>query len=191
MSKKIIVIEGYLASGKSTFALQLSERTNVPYLIKDTFKIALCKSIAVASREESSRFSEVTFDAMMYVTERMMETGRPIIIEGNFAPAGVKKVDEAKIISDLVNKYGYASLTFKFSGDTEVLYKRFMDRENTPERGQVNTVGFKPTCEVFNNWCHNFDPFDIGGTTIPIDTTDFSIVDFNKYIEEALSFLNT
>ena len=68
MNKKIIVIEGYLASGKSTFAVQLSKTLTIPNLIKDTFKIALCSSLSIADRYESSRFSAVTFDAMMYVT---------------------------------------------------------------------------------------------------------------------------
>lgn len=41
MNNKIIIVEGYLASGKSTFALKLSESLTIPYFIKDTFKIAL------------------------------------------------------------------------------------------------------------------------------------------------------
>ena len=43
MNNKIIIVEGYLASGKSTFALKLSESLTIPYFIKDTFKIALCE----------------------------------------------------------------------------------------------------------------------------------------------------
>lgn len=70
MNKKVIIIEGYLASGKSTFALQLSKQINVPYLVKDTFKIALCEKVSITNRDESSIFSAVTFDAMMYVMER-------------------------------------------------------------------------------------------------------------------------
>lgn len=190
MNKKIIVIEGYLASGKSTFALQLAKKLNIPYFIKDTFKIALCKNITIANRDESSRFSIVTFDAMIYVAERMLETGYPIIIEGNFVPAGIKKIDESKIISKLINKYGYTSLTFKFVGDTNILHRRFIERERTPERGQVNTMGFEPSCDDFNKWCHNLDAFDIGGKTIVINTTDFSSIDFNKHFENALTFID-
>ena len=87
MKRKIIIIGGYLASGKSIFAVRLSKAINVPYIVKDTFKIALCKSIEINAHEESSRFSAVTFDAMMYVAERLIETGFPVIIEGNFTPA--------------------------------------------------------------------------------------------------------
>ena len=45
MVKKIIIVEGYLASGKSTFALRLSETVGIPYLIKDTFNLDSASSI--------------------------------------------------------------------------------------------------------------------------------------------------
>lgn len=190
MSQKIIVIEGYLASGKSTFALQLSRTLNIPYLIKDTFKIALCKNISVASRIESSIFSTVTFDGMMYVTERMLETNTPVIIEGNFVPAGVKKIDEAGAIKHLVTKYNCTSLDFKFMGNTRVLHQRFLQREKTAERGEVNKIGMDVSYDTFDQWCHNFDDFDIGGETVRVDTTNFTNVDFNTYIKLAKEFMD-
>lgn len=190
MNKKIIIIEGYLASGKSTFALQLSKSINVPYLVKDTFKIALCKNISVANRNESSLFSTVTFDAMMYVTERLFETGNPVIIEGNFVPGGIKKTDEAEIIRQLIGKYGYTPLTFKFTGDTQVLHKRFIDREKTIERGQVNKIGFDISHDTFDRWCHNLDDFNVGGKVIPVDATDFTSVNFDAYIEYVRQFMS-
>ena len=190
MNKKIIIIEGYLASGKSTFAKQLSKQINVPYLIKDTFKIALCENIAVSNRTESSRFSTVTFDAMMYVVERMLETGYPIIIEGNFVSAGVKKVNEAGIIKHLIDSYGYDSLTFKFTGNTQVLFKRFVEREETAERGQVNKIGSEISYDDFNRWCHNLDSFDVGRKVVEVDTSDFVLMDFDSYYELARQFMD-
>lgn len=142
MNKKVIIIEGYLASGKSTFALQLSKSLNIPYLIKDTFKIALCKNVSVTNRAESSVFSTVTFDGMMYVTERMLETSNPIIIEGNFVPAGVKRVDEAGAIKRLIDKYNYTSLDFKFLGDTQVLHQRFLKREKMLNAVKLTKLGW-------------------------------------------------
>lgn len=191
MNKKIIVIEGYLASGKSTFAFQLSKAVGVPYLIKDTLKTALCENILIESRAESSRFSAVTFSAIMYLTERLFETGYPIIIEGNFVPFGIKAVDEAGIIKALVDKYGYEALTYKFMGDTRVLYERFIEREKTPERGQANKMGFVPSHNDFDKWCHNLDSFNIGGKVIKVDTTDFLAVDYDSLIKNADMFIKT
>lgn len=190
MNKKIMIIEGYLASGKSTFALQLSKSINVPYFVKDTFKTAICNNISVADRKESSLFSAVTFNAMMYVTERFFETGSPIIMEGNFVPAGVKQVDEAGVIKQLIDKYGYTPLTFQFKGDTRILYKRFMDREKTVERGQANKIGYDVSYDTFDRWCHNFDNFNVGGEIIQVDTTDFAEVNFDHYIKSARQFIS-
>ena len=111
MNKKIIIIAGYLASGKSTFALRLSEKISVPYLIKDTFKSAICTSIPITNREDGRRFSAATFDAIAYVAERFMETGYPLIIEGNFVMGGYMKLNEGEVIKSLIEKYNYQSLT--------------------------------------------------------------------------------
>jgi predicted kinase len=188
MNKKIIIISGYIASGKSTFALQLSKETGVPYLMKDTLKTTLCASVALRNQADSKKFSAVTFDAMMYVVERMMEVGQPIIIEGNFVPQGLKKTDEAGVIKNLIKKYDYKSLTFKFIGDTSVLYDRCIERDKLPERGankMFNVVSY----EEFDVYCHNLDDFDIGGKTITVDTTDFNLVDYPGYIKVTLDFL--
>lgn len=191
MNKKIIIVEGYLASGKSTFALSLSKAIGVPYLIKDTFKSALCKNIEITNRSESSKFSVVTFDAMMYVVERLMEMGCPVIIEGNFAPSGMKKIDEAGEIKRLIETYEYQSLTYKFKGDTKVLHKRFVEREATAERGQANKLGFEVKYEDFDRWCQKLDPFDVGGEVIEVDTTDFNTVEFAELVNVAKRFANS
>lgn len=189
MKSKIIIIEGYPASGKSTFARTLSKTFNVPYMQKDELKIAICKTISVTNIEESRFYSAVTFDAMMYVAERQMETNSPIIIEGNFVPAGVKKIDESFVIKTLIEEYSYRSLTFKFTGETKVLHKRYIERDELPERGGVNAFyrGFSYT--EFNKICRSQDSFNVGGKVIRIDTTDFKAVDYNSYIETARLFL--
>ena len=189
MDNRIIIIEGYLASGKSTFAAKLSQALQIPCLIKDTFKTALCSTVSVRDREMSSRFSAVTFDGMLYVAERLLEVGIPLIIEGNFVPAGVKDRDEAEAIRRLLEKHHSESLTFKFMGDTRVLYKRFMEREELPERGQANRIGRAVSYDEFDKWCHNLDPFTLGGKVVLTDTTDFDRVDYKKMIEIARQFM--
>lgn len=189
MNGKVIVVQGYLASGKSTFALALARELGIPYFVKDTFKSALCQSIPIDSREVSSRFSAVTFDAMMYAAERLMEADMPLIIEGNFLPAGIKKTDEAGAIRLLVEKYDFRSLTFKFAGNINVLYERFAAREGSPERGKANMMFTMPTIAEFETFCRNMDGFDIGGEVVEIDTTDLEKVDFKEYIKAAQTFI--
>lgn len=186
MTKKAIVICGYLASGKSTFALRLARELNVPYLIKDTFKSAICRDLPIEDRSASSRFSAATFNAMLYMAERLMEAGAPVILEGNFVPAGVKPVDEAGELRGLMEKYGYSSLTYKFTGDTAVLYRRFIERENTPGRGRANRIGGEVSQETFDSWCRAMDGFGLGGETVEVDATDFASVDYDRLIRAAM-----
>ena len=191
MKSHIVIITGYLAAGKSTFARRLSEAINIPCIVKDTFKSALCANIDVDSREESSRFSAVTFDAMVYIAERLIEKGCPIIIEGNFVPHGVKKTDEAGVIKALIDKYNCQSLTYKFIGDTQILQKRYIERDKLPERGKVNSMLGEISHNDFDRLCRNFDSFNIGGEVIEVDTTDFNDVDFEKHIETVRAFFKS
>jgi len=118
-----------------------------------------------------------------------MEAGYPVIIEGNFVPRGIKKVNEAGIIKKLIDKYDYESLTYKFVGNTQVLYKRFAKREDTPEREQANKILSQLSYNDFDKWCHNLDNFSVSGKVVTINTTDFNDVDFENYIEIARSFV--
>jgi len=189
VNKKIIVVTGYPASGKSTYAKELSKSLNIPCLIKDTFKIAICANISVTSVEESKLYSSVTFDAMMYVVERHMETNSPIIIEGNFVPAGIKDTDESQVIRTLIDKYNYQSLAFKFFGDTRILHNRYIERDKLPERGGVNAFYKGVPHTDFDMICRSLDSFYISDNVISIDTTDFDLINFDGHIETAHSFL--
>ena len=190
MNKKIIIIAGYLASGKSTFALRLSKKISVPYMIKDTLKTAICTSIPITNREDGRRFSAATFDAIAYVTERFMETGYPLIIEGNFVMGGYMKLNEGEVIKSLIEKYKYQSLTYIFWGDTRVMCDRFNEREKTPERGQANQVFAELSYEDCEKWLPPLADFTVGGQIIKVDTTDFNKVDYDGLINTAHKFIN-
>ncbi|MDR1692837.1 MAG: ATP-binding protein [Oscillospiraceae bacterium] len=189
MRPKLILITGYLAAGKSVFARRLSAELRVPCIVKDTFKSALCDGVDVASREESSRFSQITFNGMLYIAERFIENGCPVILEGNFTPAGVKKTDEAGAVKALLDRYGCEALTYKFSGDTYVLYQRFVTRDGTPERESVNRMGYTPTYSEFDTWCRNLDTFSVGGEVVEADTTDFDAVEYGWLIDKARGYM--
>jgi len=189
MNKRIIIVAGHLAAGKTAFALRLSKELNVPCFIKDTFKEAICKSAPVTNREAGKLFSAVTFDAMTYAAGRLMEAGFPLILEGNFVPVEVKAADEEGIIEELIRKHGYGSLTFILIGDPRVLHERFTRREALPERGSANNIFSEFTYEDFLRSAEALGRFNAGGEIVNIDTTDFNAVDFDKYIEAARAFM--
>ncbi len=118
-----------------------------------------------------------------------METGYPLILEGNFVLGGYRKAREAGILKSLIDKYNYQSLTYIFWGDTHVLCDRFNEREKLPERGQANRVFEELTYDYFDKNIPPFGDFTVGGEIIKIDTTDFEKVDFESHIERARLFI--
>ena len=189
MNKKIIIVAGYLAAGKTTFALELSKKLHIPVFCKDLIKIALNRNILVDNRDDSKRLSAATFDAIAFITERIMETSNPLITEANFVMNGNHGgIKEGEVLKTLVEKYGYQALTYVFVGDTRVLCDRFNEREKTSKRGEANKLGTELSYEDYEKYIAPLGDFSIGGKIIKIDATDFSAVDFEKYIETARIF---
>jgi len=190
LNKKIIIVAGTIAAGKTTFALRLSKELNVPIFSKDLFKTAVSRSLPVSDRAVSKRLSAATFDAIEFVTERFMETGNPLIIEANFVMSenhgGIREGDALK---NLIARYGYGSLTFLFMGDAHVLHERFIERDKSPERGQANQAWEPMPYETFESVVSPLGDFDIGGEMIKVDTTNFETVDFERYLGIARGFL--
>lgn len=190
INKKSIIITGYCAAGKTTFAAKLSQRLGIPYFSKDLVKIALNRSFPVESRASSRQLSAIAFDAIAFNTERLMEVGLPVIVEANFTMkenhGGIK---EGEVLRELIARYGYQSLTYVFLGDLPVLYKRFMARDALPERGTANKMWGEYTFEDYLEDNIHLADFNIGGEIVKIDATDLDAVDFCKYIEIIHTFL--
>jgi len=192
MNSKIIIVAGYVAAGKTTFALNLSKELNIPCFSKDLLKLAISRSIPVNNREDGKRLSAATFDAIAFITEKFMETGMPLIIEANFVMTeNHNNIREGETLKLLIDKYGYQTLTYILLGDSRVLCDRFNEREKTPERGEANKIGIEISYENYDRYIIPLGDFTVGGEIIKIDTTNFNTVDFKSHIESARKFINS
>jgi adenylate kinase family enzyme len=185
MAGKIIILTGYCATGKTTFSQKLSKQFNILCFNKDFIKAVLGKNLDIDTLEEKSRLSVSTFNILAHIMEIFMEQNKPIIIESNF------KLSEGEIIRKLLEKYKYQSLTFLLVGDIKILHKRFLERDNSPERDKENrSEGTLDDYDKFKNAIKPLGEFNTGDKIIKIDTSDFSKVNYDKYIEEVKIFLD-
>ena len=117
--RKIILIGGDLASGKSTYSKFLANKFNLTLINKDTLKEILGDNIAVSNRAENKKLSVISFELIKYFIESSREN---IIVESNFKPYEMSELEKYQEFNQI--------LSFHFRGDNEFLHQRFQKRLN-------------------------------------------------------------
>lgn len=177
--KKLLLITGDLAVGKSTFAEILSKRYNITVMYKDKIKEILGDTIGFSGREENIRLSVATMELMTYLFSEFRELDHDVILEANF------KEKETEKLYNLAMAAGYNVLTLVLTADMEIIYKRFVNRIENEKRHPVHICGFDGY-DTLKNY------IDLGrtqatfGERIDISANDFSY----QNDEEILSLID-
>lgn len=119
--KKLILIGGDLAGGKSTFANILRDKFNILVINKDRLKEIVGDTIIVDNREDNKKLSVVSFNIMKYLIEKNEDT---LVLESNF------KNYEMLEIEKLIQALDYEVMSIVFKGDNKILQDRFLKRLN-------------------------------------------------------------
>ena len=173
---KIIVINGYCATGKSTFSKKLSEILNIPCFNKDILKETMGDGLGSDNNIVFQKGSIATFKIMLYIVERFLKVEQICIVESNF------KAYEIEQVKTLLDKYNSKCLTFLFKGNFDILYNRYKNRDNIGERHWVHQTAGE-TKEIFENGHKKNGVGEIGiDKIIEIDTTYFEKINYNELI---------
>lgn len=190
-SMYFIIIAGMPCSGKSTFADYLSKKSKLPYMSKDLIKEKLYDTVGFKCREEKNNLGKGAMNILYYFAEEEMKTNSPFIIENNF-----ENISKPELVA-LIKKYNYYPITIMFGGDDAIIYERFIKRDQMPGRHRGHVVNTQypevaPAPEYIPMGLETFKDkikkrgwktFDVGGTKIVIDNTDFSKIDYEEIIE--------
>ena len=189
-----ILVAGIPASGKSTLSRQLADRMGLPVISKDEIKEILFDRIGFRSRSEKVNLGAAAMEMMYYSAEQMMKAGIPFILENNFEYASMEG------LISLIARYRYRVLTITLTGEYQTIYRRFVERNISPDRhrGHVvndcypeqrphteaellaSTISFEQFAEGIK--ARGFDEFSAGSERIVVDTTDFSKVDPDELV---------
>ena len=120
--KKVVLITGDLAAGKSTLADNLSKALNFTCIKKDCVKEIICDSVGFSTREENKRISVAAVNSMIHFLEQILKVGGEIILEANF------RLQEINRIQDIVRQYNGSLFIIYLTGEPKILYKRFLAR---------------------------------------------------------------
>ena len=143
--KKIIVIMGDIASGKSTLADKIKEVTDFLCFKKDIIKECLADQIGFSSREENLKLSHMAMDIMFSTSEVAMRCEQGFIVEANFHSADLKR------LQNLIEKYQYQASFICLTADLDTLYSRFLSRVSTRHKSHLS-MGLHHDFQAFSRY---------------------------------------
>lgn len=174
--KKIILIGGELACGKSTYADTLGQALHVTTIHKDHLKEILGERLTANNRAENLVLSDVCFDMEQYLIER---TQTPLIVEANF------KSHEIAALLPVLNESQVLSLCF--SGDPTVLHQRYLARD--AERNPIHKSRDLYALSDFIAAQKELRAVVYPGTVICVDATSFAYQQDQELLAQVQRFL--
>lgn len=193
-----LLIAGLPASGKSTFARLLERELGIPCLSKDAIKETLFDTLGFASRAEKVRLGEAAYRIQLDIAESMMRARQTLALENNFEDSSRAP------LAALLARQGYTPATLMFDGDLAEIHRRFLARDQSPERHRGHVVNTcypetSPSPYVplsFEAFAAGMDArgyrrFDVGGPRMTVDTTHIETLDWTPALNWVRGLLDS
>ncbi|MBN1218535.1 MAG: AAA family ATPase [Anaerolineae bacterium] len=173
----LIIITGLPCTGKTMLGRKLAAELGLPFVHKDGIKEILFENLGWKDREWSKKLGWASIDLLYYFIGVQLAAGRSCIVESNF------KAEFANLeFLALQQKYDFDPFQVVCKTEGKILYRRFKERSESGERhpGHVDYLNydeFKSTL-LEGGW----EPLDIGGKVLEVDTTDFQAIDYKSLL---------
>ena len=165
--KKLLLIMGDLATGKSTFANILSKRYNTNVFCKDSIKEVLGDTVGFSNREENLKLSKATMQLMFLIFSEFGKLKKNLILESNFHKAELEELHQMAFEND------YEILTLVLQGDINILYKRYLNRIYNENRHPVHLSTTLDVFDDFRDYIESARKEKVPGNVININADDF------------------
>ena len=166
--RKLLLITGDLATGKSTFSNILSQRYKVNVFFKDSIKEVLGDTIGFADRAENKKLSNASMKLMFFIFSEFSKLGKDLILESNFHTKELEKLHE------IARDNNYKVLTISLYGNVEILHKRYLKRKNNENRHPVHLSTTLDVFEDFKKCSDYLTNVKIPGEVIRVNADEFS-----------------
>ncbi len=175
MKSLLIIVSGFSCTGKTTLAKKIAKRYSLPLISRDDIKESLYNSLGYSDREWSKKLGVASYELLYLFLDKMLANKQNLIVESNFQP----EFDESKFLNRK-NKHQFNLLQLHCYADTEVILERFKHRaiSGTRHPGHVDHLNNEEI--KFNLKKGSYEIFKISDRTLKIDTTDLSLIDYEK-----------
>ncbi len=174
-----VIITRPPGAGKTRLGKWLARELALPFIGKDDIKELLFEPLGWKDRKWSMNLGQASFELLFHFLECHLAVAKSVVAETAFIP----EFHNARL-SELRDKYGFEPVQIVCTACEEILYKRFADRCTSGERhpGHVDHLATQDQfVEVLRTG--RYDPLEIGGTLLRVDTTHFEQVDYKDVVE--------
>jgi predicted kinase len=173
---KLVFINGFPASGKSTLGVYISKELSFPIFSKDDFKELIADTIGFSDHESTRSFGKASFSLLFLIAKRLLENGDSLIIEGNFSLG-----EETKEFISFLHDQKVQTYEILCHGEGRVLIDRFMNRKRHPVHHTLDSQTLKTYLETTVRKGKD-EPLHVG-KLLEVDTTDPDSINYNQIIE--------
>lgn len=169
MSRRLVIVGGAPATGKTTLAHELGRSLELPVITKDDVKEALAAPFETGDRDWSRRLGVAAYSVLFTVAERVLAGGQGLILESNF---------RCGISDQPLRDLAALAPTVVIVCRTPVARERFTERA-TRGRHRVHIDH-----AVLDEWTgdDSAHQIDIGTPRLVVDTTDGYVPDLGRII---------
>ena len=173
----LIIVSGAPCTGKSTIATRVAREFGLPFLSKDAIKESLFDSLGTGGRDWSRRLGLASIELLFKLIATQLEAGRSLVAESNF----YREFDTPRF-EELRGRFDFDLLQVHCFADTSTLLSRYRLRGESRERhpGHTDHLAYEELARRLPEGA--WDPMDIGGQLLTIDTTDFANVDLPRLL---------
>lgn len=177
----LIVVTGFPATGKTTFARKLSTYLGIPLFSKDDLKELLHESFGAADREASRKLGVAAYSLLRNISQTMLASNQSLILESNFDAAG-----SGPWIIELEERYSPTTVQLILEAQPSTIMQRFSERSDSRHAAHFDNIAAD---ELKSRLAQPYEPLAIKGTTMRFDTTDFGTFNSCNAIERVMALL--
>lgn len=179
----LVIVTGAPGAGKTTIARRLAQDLSLPLFTRDELKESLFDSLGWSDRPWSASVGAAAWELLYLLAERVLATRQSLLLESNFQArwantrvAHLQAQTHCRIVQILCQ------------AEPEVLIARYQQRVETGERhpGHVDHLNVEAMRAELR---HAWQPLDVDGELITIDTTNWHALDYSALRQRVQSHL--
>ncbi len=169
----LIIVSGAPSSGKTSIGRKVAHELGLPFVFKDGIKEMLFDTLGWSDKEWTEQLNLATYAILFHFIEAQLQAGLSFVAESDFKPE-----EHTAKFKELKHKFGFKPVQVLCQASDEVLLERFKERAKSGERhpGHMDRANLKDFEKALKE--DTYEPLDIGGETLTVDTNDFDKIDY-------------